>query len=115
MALGGGISNGLGTLTVSGTTLIANQAIGGAGGAGGNGGYALGGGLYNMGTTTLIESIITGNKAKGGAAGSGGVAGLGMGGGVYNDVDLGATISIDALTAIFGNDADEWKDCFGCG
>ena len=114
MALGGGIANGLGTLTVSGSTLIANQAIGGAGGAGANGGIALGGGLYNMGTATLIQSTITRNKAKGGAAGSGGAAGLGMGGGVYNDIDSGATISIDALTAIFGNYADLFPDRYGC-
>jgi hypothetical protein len=67
-----------------------------------------------MGIATLTKSIIAGNKAKGGAAGSGGTAGLGVGGGVYNDVLFDATISIDALTAIFGNDADEWDDCFGC-
>ncbi len=46
----------------------------------------------------------------GGAAGPGGLAGSGIGGGVYNS----GTISIDALTVIFGNDAHEWKDCFGC-
>ena len=114
LARGGGILNGLGTLTVSHTTLTANQALGGAGGAGADGGYGQGGGLLNMGTATLTKSTITGNKARGGAAGSAAVAGLGVGGGVYNDVDFGATISIDALTAIFGNDADEWKDCFGC-
>jgi hypothetical protein len=35
---------------------------------------------------------------------------LGIGGGIFNVV----TISIDALTAIFGNKADHFPDCFGC-
>jgi hypothetical protein len=78
------------------------------------GGIALGGGLYNMGTVTLKKSIITRNKAKGGDAGSGGEAGIGIGGGVYNDIDLGATISIKALTAIFANYADLFPDRYGC-
>ena len=35
--------------------------------------------------------------------------------GVYNNM-LGATISIDALDLIFGNEADvdEFDDCYGC-
>ena len=109
-ALGGGIVNGIGALTVSGTTLIANQAIGGAGGVGGNGGNAQGGGLFNQGTATVIHSIIVGNAAEGGAAGSGGTAGLGIGGGIFNV----GTIFIDPLTVIFGNKADLFPDCFGC-
>jgi hypothetical protein len=113
MALGGGIANGLGTLVVRRTTLIGNEAIGGAGGAGANGGIALGGGLYNLGDATLTKSTITRNKARGGAAGSGGLAGLGIGGGVYNDVDWEATIWIDARTWIFANYADLFPDLYG--
>jgi hypothetical protein len=77
------------------------------------GGDGLGGGIYNQGTLTLIQSTINGNKSNGGAGGSGGSGGtdgLGKGGGVCN---IG-TISIDALTAIFGNTADAFSDCFGC-
>jgi hypothetical protein len=47
----------------------------------------------------------------GGAAGSGGQAGTALGGGVFNDIFVGATVSIDALTVIFGNKPD---NCFGC-
>jgi hypothetical protein len=79
---------------------------------GGNGGTALGGGLCNanLGTATLTKTIVTRNKAQGGSAGSGGTAGVGQGGGVYN----GAVISIDAVDLIFGNEADEFPDRFGC-
>ena len=41
-ALGGGISNESGSLTLSKTTLLANQALGGDGGQGGGGGYGQG-------------------------------------------------------------------------
>ena len=112
-ALAGAIYNGLGTLIVSQSTLTANQSLGGAGGAGADGGSALGGGLYNMGTATLVESTVTRNTAQGGPAGSGGRAGVGVGGGVCNDVDFGATIEIDLLTLIFGNQADVGEDRFG--
>ena len=107
----GGIFNGLGTFTLSGGTLMDNQAIGGAGGTGANGGPGWGGGFFNAGTATVIQSRITGNEVEGGTAGSGGLPGPALGGGVYNAVELGATISIDALTVIFGNKPD---DCFGC-
>ncbi len=67
-----------------------------------------------MGTATLNKSLITRNKAKGGEAGSGGAAGVGMGGGVYNEIVAEASISIDALTAIFSNFADLFPDRYGC-
>jgi hypothetical protein len=108
--MGGGITNVNGTLTLSDSTLTENQAIGGAGGDGGSGGNGQGGGLFNGGKATLIESAITGNEAEGGAAGAGGSAGLGVGGGIFN----AGKISIDALTEIFGNEADLFPDCFGC-
>jgi hypothetical protein len=111
--LGGGIANlGGASFIVSGCTLSGNQATGGAGGAGANGGNGFGGGLYNDGTSalTISDSTISGNVAEGGAAGSDGTAGLGKGGGVYN----AGAISIDGLTAIFGNQADSFTDRFGC-
>ena len=97
-------------MNVTFSTFSGNQAIGGDGGAGDNApADAQGGGLFNLGTATLTKTTITGNKATGGAAGSGGLAGLGIGG-VYN----AGSISIDTLDLIFGNEADEWDDCFGC-
>jgi hypothetical protein len=111
--LGGGIANFRGaSLIVSGCLFSGNQATGGDGGAGANGGNGFGGGLYNDGTSTLTisDSTISANVAEGGAAGSGGTVGLGKGGGVYNT----GAISIDALTAIFGNKADLFPDCFDC-
>jgi CSLREA domain-containing protein len=98
----GGVFNGLGeTLTASHTALLFNEAEGGAGGAGANGGNGLGGGLYNQATASLTESLVAFNEAEGGAAGSGAgtTAGTGSGGGIFNT----GSLSIDALTEIFGN------------
>jgi hypothetical protein len=100
------------TLTATGCMLSANQAVGGAGGTGVHGGNGQGGGLFNfVGTVSIAQCIITDNLAEGGAGGAGGMAGTAHGGGVYNDKVDGGTISIDALTVIFGNTPD---DCFGC-
>jgi fibronectin-binding autotransporter adhesin len=103
-----------GTLDVSGTTFIANQAVGGPGGgfgAGGaiyqigpnplnlsntllanniascqpSGGGALAGGLYTSGIVTATNTVFTGNQAIGGAAsGAGNQAALAAGGGILN-------------------------------
>jgi hypothetical protein len=54
-----------------------------------------------------VNSTIVHNLAQGGAGNTGG---QGEGGGVCN----AGTISIDALTAIFGNKADLFPDCLGC-
>ncbi len=107
LGVGGAISSNGGTLTISGTTFLGNQAIGGAGGANANGGDALGGGFLNLGDATLTECIIVGNAAIGGTAGSGGLAGSDLGGGVYN----AGSVSIDALTAIYGNSPDNRYGC----
>src|SRR5262249_55396270 len=75
------------SLTLSDSTVSANQATGGAGGAGGNGGNGLGGGLFNGAgspTATISNTNITANQASGGAAGAGGGAGQGIGGGIYS-------------------------------
>jgi hypothetical protein len=59
----------------------------------------------------MTQSLIVGNAAEGGAAGSGGQAGKARGGGVYNDQVDGATIQIDALTFIHGNEPDDRSGC----
>jgi CSLREA domain-containing protein len=89
--LGGGFYNA-GTATVTDSSITHNHAIGGDGG---NGGDGLGGGLYNAGTANLIDSIIAFNHASGGDA---------HGGGIFK---AGGTLTIDALTEIFGNHPDD--------
>lgn len=97
------------TLDISGCEIIRNEAIGGAGGVGGNGGQGLGGGLYNGASpVTIRRSVINANRAEGGAAGSGGVAGQGVGGGIY--IASGGSVCVDALTAIFANEASTGDD-----
>jgi hypothetical protein len=87
-AYAGGISNsqGLGTATLSDSTITDNQAIGGQGGAGGNGGDALGGGIinYNGAALSVSACLLADNQAVGGAGGTGGNGGNGFGGGIYN-------------------------------
>jgi len=88
--LGGGIQN-QGTLTVTSSGIIGNEAIGGAGG--GNG---YGGGVYTaFGTTTLTNSLVTWNQADGDSDG-----GQGLGGGLYTD---SATTTLTGNTAVAGN------------
>jgi len=85
-AKGGGIyASSAASITITGSTISGNQAIGGAGGIGeyygyvtrgvispGIGGTAIGGGLAASGTTVVISgSKITGNTAQ---AGNGGAA-----------------------------------------
>lgn len=67
--LGGGIFNDGGTVTITHTTITANQVVGGAGGDGAYGGAAvgqdgsgIGGGVYNNGgTIDLSNSIVAEN------------------------------------------------------
>ena len=91
--MSGGIDLAFGSpVTVSNTTLILNQAIGGAGAAGSTGGDGVGGGV-NVGSgvihgasdncsLTLFDSTIIGNLAQCGTGGSGNNGGDGTGGGV---------------------------------
>jgi hypothetical protein len=116
-AYGGGLYVNSGTATLSGTTVSANTARGGAGGtgglgdpygsfSGGNGGEGLGGGLYtSSGTATLTGDSVIQNGAYGGAGGSGGTGkykgtdgtpGLGEGGGFY--VNPVALVYLDLFT-----------------
>jgi hypothetical protein len=91
LAAGGGIYIGGGSLTITGSTLTQNQAIGGKGGTGGTGGAATsaaygihagrggtggaaqGGGVYTSATTvSLSTSTISSNTVGAGAGGTGG-------------------------------------------
>jgi hypothetical protein len=65
------------------STILGNQAIGGAGPTGGNG---LGGGIENEngGVLTVSNSLIALNRAIGGAGGPTGSGGNGLGGGIFN-------------------------------
>jgi hypothetical protein len=70
------------TATVARSTLLGNQAIGGAGITAGNG---QGGSIANLfgGVLTVSDSLIAINRAIGGA-GDGGNGGNGQGGGIFN-------------------------------
>jgi hypothetical protein len=92
---GGGILNDAGGMvTISGSIIRGNRAIGAPGIPGGldsshpptAGGDAIGGGIFNAagGTLSLVASKVTGNKAMGGLGGFGhlgdtGIAGIGGG------------------------------------
>ena len=80
------------TATVTRSTLIGNQAIGGTGPTGG---AARGGAIVNLnrGILTVTDSLILGNEAVGGA-GTVGNGGNGLGGGIFN----GGSIPIGAPT-----------------
>ena len=95
-AIGGGINNGFGTVSLNDSTVSGNVARGGAGSDGGPG---EGGGVANdFGTVTLDRSTVSGNFAVGGNGGSGGP---GEGGGVANDF---GTVTLDRST-VSGNSA----------
>lgn len=94
LASGAGILNLGSSLTVSHSTFIGNEAIGGAGG-----GRAQGGGINSaVGSTTLItDCAFTGNQAIAGDGGSG--LGLGRAGALFNDA---STMTVEYCT-IQGN------------
>jgi CSLREA domain-containing protein len=109
-AMGAGIYNHGGEVTIENSTLVNNKAIGGLGSkggfaignslggavgggirggnalrSGGAGGDGLGGGIYNSGVLFVINSTFSGNMAIGGGGGDGGESG-GM-----NAADIGTT------------------------
>jgi hypothetical protein len=119
-AAGGGIWSG-GTLTLqSGTTISANQAVGGRGGSdyfyssqtvnGGAGGAARGGGVYQAsGNVTVSDATLVGNEAVGGVGGSeygfngiSGNGGAGSGGGLYL---AGGTLVVKDNSTVKSNQA----------
>jgi hypothetical protein len=103
--LGGGVFVAGGTAAISGTTITANSATGGAGGDGiigynsytgsfvspaAAGGKGLGGGLYVAGGAVSLHAVTTtSNHAQGGSGGAGvkgapdGAPGHGKGGGIF--------------------------------
>jgi hypothetical protein len=101
-ALGGGIYNAVGSLSVDGAQFTNNQALGGAGGSGGkgglagagkpggvggkggngaDGGQAWGGAIYNTGGDlnigSAVGSLFTSNLVQSGQGGNGGSGGTG--------------------------------------
>ena len=123
-AYGGGMYlTGTGwNVTITGTTLSNNVALGGHGGTGstdgtgGNGGYAYGGGAYIYGSGSgfsLLSSSVSDNSAQAGAGGKGGLqggkggaGGYASGGGVYFSYDAPLTVtstSFDSNSALGGN------------
>jgi hypothetical protein len=102
-ALGGGIINFLGTLSVNNSAFVGNQAVAGGGAsnafASANGGVAGGGALVNVFTdATVTACTFVGNQAVGGdsAAGPGGIA---QGGAVENSLGGTLTVSASAFSA----------------
>lgn len=104
---GGAISNNSDPLVITGTSFVANQAVGGNGVNGSIGCRALGGAIYNYGESLTIQGgSIIGNSAKGGnggnnSSGAGGAGGDAYGGGISNQ---SATATITG-TLIAGNSA----------
>ena len=88
---GGGIAN-LGTLNVSSSNIINNQAKGVAGAAGIGGGI-----LSNGGSVALAGSTLKGNQAIGGAGAKGDAGGDGIGGGLALENNATATVSNSAF------------------
>ena len=98
---GGGIDNQTATMYLIGSTLIGNQALGGAGGDGtsiNTSGEGVGGGIINVfgATLTVVNSTLAGNQAIGGDGGTAASAypltGGALGGGIANA--SGSTLSI---------------------
>ena len=79
-AIGGGISNASGSLTLVDSNVSNNQAVGGRGGRGGNGADLTGA----DGASSPIQGMSDGQGATGGDAGSGGRGGSAEGGGVFS-------------------------------
>src|SRR5206468_4046673 len=100
--VGGGINVFVnGAAHVFDSTLIGNEAIGGAGRSGANGGNGLGGGI-NVGasndptdhsTLTLSNTTLDHNQAVGGQGGTGGNGGDGLGGGLAIQAGSSAVVS----------------------
>jgi hypothetical protein len=114
-AKGGGIyASSAASITITGSTLSGNQAIGGAGGFGeyyaglsagattaGNGGAAIGGALAASGATiTISGSKFTGNIAR---AGNGGAALFGVNSPFFTPAGIGGPSSGGGLSILGGS------------
>jgi fibronectin-binding autotransporter adhesin len=113
---GGAIAVLSGTVVIDSSTLLLNEAVGGAGGAaaaggvGGPGGLGGGGGFANLGgTASVSNTTILGNQALGGQGANGATSGAAEGGGILNGPgalgsgSAGLTLHEDT---IIGNEAD---------
>jgi hypothetical protein len=97
--LGGGIFNAAGAkLSVTGTTISMNTAVGGGGGRGGAGFLGRGG----NGGSDLNGQVGDGGSGTGGAGGVGGTGATALGGGLYN---LGTTFFSGSPSAVTSNNA----------
>ncbi len=83
------------TVSVTGSTLTGNQAVGGAGAAGSAGSVGEGGGISLAGVPSGLVSgcIVSANVAQGGAGGTGGVGATGVSGGIDVTFDSVVTVS----------------------
>jgi fibronectin-binding autotransporter adhesin len=89
-ALGGGIQNNGGTLSLIDNRVADNAALGGSGGSGFRGGLGAGGGLDDstkpglrkVSAASVLDSVFAGNEAVGGRGGSRANGGNGVGGGI---------------------------------
>jgi RNA polymerase sigma factor (TIGR02999 family) len=106
------------TVTITGTTLTDNQAVGGLGGAGAVGGDGMGGGCSDASSVTINGSSLDRNQAQGGAGGQGANGGNGEGGGVVVLCGSRAALSNSSVTqnsAIGGKAGAGGSDGSGCG
>ena len=95
---GGGIAALDGVATISGSTLIANRAVGGSSSFG-VGGFAVGGGIEGYySTLNLAKVTLASNTALGGQGGPGGQGGSAAGGGV--DVEVYSSADMIGLTLV---------------
>jgi hypothetical protein len=92
------------TVSVAGSTLTGNQAIGGAGAAGSAGSVGEGGGLSLIGVPSglVSDGLVAANVAEGGAGGTGGVGATGVSGGI--DLSFGSVVSV-SNTVLIANQA----------
>jgi len=123
--LGGGICNN-GVLTISGTLLDSNRAVGGTNGSGSTyglgqaGGDGKGGGICNFGTLDLRNSTLADNVAMGGDGGSAWISfvssrtgGTGLGGGLCSlsgsSTIFNSTLSGNAAVGGKGGDGNPYS------
>ena len=110
------------TVSVTGSTLTGNQAVGGAGAAGGAGSVGEGGGISLIGVPSGLLSgcLVTANVAQGGAGGTGGVGATGVSGGIdlsfFSVVTVSNTVLLDnQAIGGAGGDGDAGGDGVGGG
>jgi hypothetical protein len=106
--MGGAVFSLFGTVTVSDSTLVGNDAVGGAGGtaltgAAGTSGDGLGGSVFNVdGSLAVNGSTIADNVASGGSPAGGGIYSLAFGHTITTGAATAATVTIGG-SILFGN------------